>query len=335
MRDVPFEELCEQVAGLLRAYGYGASSARVLAHTCVSAQRDGHSSHGLFRLKDYRAAIATGYVNGDPSPRVEDAAPGLLRVDADNGFAQVALEGVREVLVERARANGVAILAIRDSHHLGALYLDVEDLADRGLVALALVNSSPAVAPAGGRRVVFGTDPVAFAAPRESGPPLVIDQSSSTMSHGDLQLAAAEGRALPQDTGIDRDGRPTGDPDAILDGGALSPFGGHKGGSIALIVEVLCAALVGADFSFEVSARRPAGAPTARTGETIVVIDPSVGAGGLPGLPERLDVLLDAVTAAGQPRLPGTRRLASRRADGLVRLSEQEWSQLQELVAEG
>jgi delta1-piperideine-2-carboxylate reductase len=330
----PFSVVTDAMAAVLVKHGYGKDAAKILSLNCVTAHRDGSESHGLFRLKDYIATIKSGYVNGDPRPKVEDAGPGFVRVDADNGFAQIALESAGVLIGDKARRNGIAVLAIRNSHHTGALYIDVERFAEEGFVALAVVNSIAVVAPPGGKRGVYGTNPIAFAAPRASAPPLVFDQASSTMSHGDVQVAAREGHILPEGTGIDRNGDPTGNPNAILNGGALSTFGGHKGASIALLVEILCAGLVGADFSFEVERAKPQGATTARTGETIIVIDPRVGASGLPSFSTRVDDLTGALVAAGQSRIPGDRRVAARIEAGTdVLLKEAQWLALQEQAA--
>ncbi|KEA03262.1 Ldh family oxidoreductase [Agrobacterium rhizogenes] len=329
----PYETVVETLELILTKHGYSARSAGILALNCATAQQDGSESHGLFRIKDYLAIIKSGYVNGDPNPKVVDVAPGFIRVDADNGFAQIALADAKERLVQKAAENGIAIVAIRNSHHLGALYLDVEDLADRGFVSLAVVNSIAVVAPPGGRAGVYGTNPMAFAAPRAEGPPLVFDQASSTMSHGDVQVAAREGRLLPEASGIDKRGIPTNSPHAILNGGALSTFGGHKGASIALMVEILCAALVGADFSYEVDWSETPGARSARTGETIILIDPRTGADGLPPLAERVGTLIEALSVAGQKRIPGDRRIKARsEANGSVPVDEKQWLALLELA---
>ncbi|WP_349017715.1 Ldh family oxidoreductase [Rhizobium sp. 32-5/1] len=171
---------------------------------------------------------------------------------------------------------------------------------------------------------------MAFAAPRASGEPIVFDQASSLMAHGDVQVAARRGHLLPEGAGIDRLGRPTSSPHAILNGGAINTFGGHKGASIALMVELLCAALVGADFSFEVDWSKNPGARTARTGETIIVIDPAAGADGLPSFAARTDVLVRALADAGQGRMPGDRRLLARSSDNdQIPLSAEDWSTIE------
>ena len=329
MTQVSFSQLVSHVKTVLVNAGYSAHAADVLANNCATAERDGSQGHGVFRLKDYVATIESGYVNGSPQPGFHDAGPAFLRVDADNGFAQIAIEAARETIMAKARETGMAILAIRNSHHLGALYLDVEPFAEQGLVAIALVNSIAVVAPPGGHRGVYGTNPLAFAAPRLGHDPIVFDQASSIMAHGDLQIAAREGKLLPAGAGIDRAGRLTDSPHAILNGGALSTFGGHKGASIALMVELLCAALVGADFSFEVDWSANPGARTARTGETIIVIDPSAGAAGLASFAARAGMLIQALIDAGQGRIPGDRRLHHRKGDGTITLSAQNWTSLQ------
>lgn len=311
-RHVPFPELVALLARVFEAHGCSARVARILAENCASAERDAAESHGLFRILGYVSTLNSGWVDGRAEPVVEDAAPGFIRVDARNGFAQVALAEARPLLVAKARANGIAALAIRNSHHFAALSPDVEPFAAEGLVALSVVNSMAVVAPHGASKPVYGTNPIAFAAPRAGGPPLVFDQATSTMAHGDVKIAARDGKPVPEGVGVDRDGQPTTDPNAILDGGALLTFGGHKGASIAMMVEILCAALVGGQFSNEVDWTAHPGAQTPRTGQTLIVIDPSVGAGGLAPLAARVDELVASLQAAGQPRLPGERRLAAR-----------------------
>ncbi len=319
---------------ILRAHGCSPRNAAVIAANMAAAERDGSRSHGVFRLRDYLSTLESGYVDGLATPIVHDAAAGFIRVDARNGYAQVALADAGDRLADKARSQGIAVLAIRESHHLGALYLDVEGFAEVGLLALSLVNSMAVVAPPGANRAVYGTNPVAFAAPVAGSAPLIFDQASSTMAHGDVRVAAREGRALEPGAGIDRNGEPTADPHEILNGGALLTFGGHKGASIALMVEILCAGLVGSQFSFEVDWSAHPGARSPRTGQTVIVIDPSVGAGHLAPLSRRTGDLVDALGRAGQSRLPGRRRVEAR-AKALVEgipIDRMEWSALEALA---
>lgn len=231
--------------GFLR-HGTSAEVAAVLANNCAGAERDGAHSHGVFRIPGYVSTLKSGWVNGQAVPVVEDVASGFVRVDAQNGFAQPALAAGRALLVEKARSAGIAVMAIRNSHHFAALWPDVEPFAYEGLVALSVVNSMTCVVPHGADRPLFGTNPIAFAAPRADAEPIVFDLATSAIAHGDVQIAARKGERLPPGMGVDSLGQPTTDPKAILEGGALLPFGGHKGSALSMMVELLAAALTGA-----------------------------------------------------------------------------------------
>lgn len=311
-RRMPFADLANCLSGIFETHGCAPGVARILANNCASAERDGAKSHGLFRMPGYVATLKSGWVDGRAVPVVEDAAASVLRIDARNGFTQPALEAARAAFIAKARATGIALLAIRNSHHFAALSLDVEPFADEGFVALSFINSMAVVVPHGARKPVFGTNPIAFATPRSGGAPLVFDMATSAMAHGDVSMAAREGRAVPPGTGVDGNGLPTTDAAAIVNGGALVPFGGHKGSAIALMVEVMCAALAGGKFSYEVDWSGHPGAQTPHTGQTILIIDPACGAGNVAPLAQRVEELLGEMAAAGQERLPGDRRHAAR-----------------------
>lgn len=313
-------------------HGTSESVARTLAANCASAQRDGAHSHGVFRIPAYVSTLASGWVNGTAVPQVQDVASGYVRVDAGGGFAQPALEAARALLVEKARSAGIAVLAIHNSHHFAALWPDVEPFAEEGLVALSVVNSMTCVVPHGARKPLFGTNPIAFAAPCAGHAPIVFDMATSAMAHGDVQIAARKGDQLPEGMGVDRDGQPTCDPQAILDGGALLPFGGHKGSALSMMVELLAAALTGGNFSFEFDWSQHPGAKTPWTGQLVIVIDPTKAEGSR--FAERSRELVEQMQAVGLTRMPGERRLREREAsarDG-VSVTAQEFEQLQVLA---
>ncbi|MBG8562328.1 MULTISPECIES: Ldh family oxidoreductase [Pseudomonas] len=313
-------------------HGTSESVARTLAANCASAQRDGAHSHGVFRIPAYVSTLASGWVNGTAVPQVQDVASGYVRVDAGGGFAQPALEAARALLVEKARSAGIAVLAIHNSHHFAALWPDVEPFAEEGLVALSVVNSMTCVVPHGARKPLFGTNPIAFAAPCAGHAPIVFDMATSAIAHGDVQIAARKGERLPEGMGVDRDGQPTCDPQAILDGGALLPFGGHKGSALSMMVELLAAALTGGNFSFEFDWSQHPGAKTPWTGQLVIVIDPTKAEGSR--FAERSRELVEQMQAVGLTRMPGERRLREREAsarDG-VSVTAQEFEQLQVLA---
>lgn len=309
---VSIKDLSALLQRVFERNGCSQQVASILADNCASAERDGAFSHGLMRIPGYVQTLKSGYADGRAIPALEDVAPGLVRVDAKNGFAQPALAVARRALISKAKANGVALLAIRNSHHLAALSLDVEPFANDGLIALSVLNALTTVVPHGAKAPVFGTNPIAFATPRGGGAPIVFDMATSFLAKGDVQIAARDGHLLPVGAGIDKYGQQTVDPKAVLDGGALMPFGGHKGSALAMMVEILCAALVGSDFSFEVDRSAYPGAGTARTGQTLILIDPSVGASGLRDFSSRVELLTQVLRSAGQERMPGDRRQTAR-----------------------
>ena len=309
---IRFDALRDLLASILTRHGAAPQVAAILADNCARVQRDGAESHGTFRIPGYLSTIASGWVDATAVPVVSDAAPGFVSVDAMNGFAQPALAAGRALVVEKARTNGIALLAIHNSHHFSALWPDVEPFAREGLVALAFVNSMACVVPHGAREALFGTNPIAFAAPRAGADPLVFDLATSAMAHGDVQIAAREGQLLPDGVGVDRDGQPTNSPADILDGGALCTFGGHKGSALSMMVEILAAALTGGNFSFGFDWSGHPGATTPRTGQLLIVIDPSLQPGNNFAL--RIETLVSAMTAAGQARQPGERRYRQRAA---------------------
>jgi delta1-piperideine-2-carboxylate reductase len=320
---ISFSDLTELLRQIFLRHGTSADVARVLAENCASAERDGSHSHGIFRIKGYLSSLAAGWVDGQAVPNVEDVGAGFVRVDAGGGFAQPAMQAAKALLIEKARTAGIAILAIRNSHHFAALWPDVEPFAQEGLVALSVVNSMTCVVPHDAQKPLFGTNPIAFAAPRAGGQPIVFDMATSAIAHGDVQIAAREGRLLPPGMGVDRAGEPTEDPKAILDGGALLPFGGYKGSALSMMVELLSAALTGGNFSFEFDMSTKPGAQTPWTGQTIIVIDPDKGSGQ--AFAQRSEELVRQMHGVGQQRMPGDRRYQQREislAEGIVLTAE-------------
>jgi delta1-piperideine-2-carboxylate reductase len=314
---VSIAELATLVHQILVAAGMSDENARIVGGVVVAAERDGSRSHGIFRVPSMVEILRSGWVDGFATPAVVDRSTGLVLADGYNGFAQVAYAAAQGLLIEKARRHGLATLGIRNAHHFCALWPDVEPLAERGLVAIAFVNSRSYVVPAGGCTRLYGTNPMAFACPRRDGHLLAWDQASSAMAHGEVLLARRGGRSLPSGVGLDSQGRPTTDPAAVLEGGALLPFGGYKGSSIALMVELLAAAVTGGDFGFENDGNP--NAATKNAGELVIAIDPAQSAGA-PFL-DRVEEVFRRIAENGKARLPGDRRYAERRravAEGIT-----------------
>ena len=308
------EDLAARVLG---AHGCDPANAQAVAANMTAAERDGAKSHGLFRLPAHVRHLDEGVANGRAAPVLSRPAPALVQVEGARAFAPVAHRAGLEALAETARAQGIAALAIRDVVHIAALWPECEALADEGLVAMAVTSSPAYVAPAGGTRPFFGTNPMAFAWPRAGHPPMVWDQAAAATARGEIMMAARAGEPVAESAGIDAAGNPTTDPAAILDGGAQLAFGGYKGAAIALMVDLLAGPLIDQVASHEAVPSFAGGLVPG--GELILAIDPA-RLGGTSGL-DRAERLFAALTASGDSRLPGDRRHAARargRAEGVA-----------------
>ncbi len=206
-----------------------------------------------------------------------------------------------------ARKNGIAAAGIHRSHHCGAAGHPVEKLAEVGLMALMFANTPGAIAPWGGSKAVFGTNPIAFSCPLPGRPPIVVDLSLSKVARGNILAAKQKNEKIPEGWALDADGKPTTDPNAAL-AGTMLPLGDAKGTALALMVELLAAGLTSANYAADASSFLDAKGPPPGTGQLLIAFDPSAFGGGL----DHFAAL--AASIEGQPgaRLPGARRLALR-----------------------
>jgi delta1-piperideine-2-carboxylate reductase len=298
---------------VLRVHGVSEDQARAIADTVTAAERDDCKSHGLFRLPGYVSSVRSGKVTPDAVPQLRELAPAVVQVDGQNGFAPLALQIGCAPLAEKARRYGIAALAVTHIYHFAALWPEVEVLAVQGLVAFAFTAAMSYVAPAGGSKPLYGTNPMAFAWPRGGHPPLVFDQASSAGARGEIQLHLRDGTPIPSGWAIDAEGHPTTDPAAALAGAQL-PFGGYKGAAIALMIELLAGALIGEVFSFEASERdnHDGGPPVG--GELMIAIDPTrcVAHGDGQRQLAHAEQLFANILAQEGTRLPSDRRYAAR-----------------------
>jgi delta1-piperideine-2-carboxylate reductase len=265
----------------------------------------------LFRLPWYTAAVKSGRANGKAEPSVEQLAPAVIRVDGDNGFAPLGQEIAHQPLVDCARKNGIASLALVNMFHIAAMWPEVERLAMEGLCAFAFTASYPYVAPAGGIKPVYGTNPMGFAWPRKNSPPLVFDQASAAMARGEIQIAARDGHTVPETAGIGPDGESTTDPNVVLQGAQLG-FGGYKGASLAMMVELLAGAMIGEFLSIESAEDDGGKGGPPKGGELIIALDPAKF-GDPDGFLAHGEKLFEAVLQQEGTRLPGARRFVNRR----------------------
>ena len=282
---------------------------RSVTASVVAAEAEGIHSHGLARLPTYCEHAKVGKIDGAAVPVLDRPRPGLVRVDACSGFAHPAIDLGLPALAEAAKAQGIAALAVTNSYNCGVVGYHVERIAGMGLTALGFVNAPASIAPVGGTRPIFGTNPIALAVPRQGREPLVLDQSSSVVAKSEIVVHQQRGEPIPLGWALDRDGQPTTDPAAAL-AGSMVPSGGYKGAGLALIVELFAAWMTGAHLSIDASsfADNLGGSP--RTGQFFIAIDSGALAG--PEAGERLERLFTAIAEQEGARLPGERRLAAR-----------------------
>lgn len=288
-----------------RACGLSADAARSVATALVAAEAEGQVGHGFSRLADYAAQARSGKVNAVATPRSRILSPTQLAVDADHGFAFPALDLALDRGLEIAREFGMASMAVTRSHHAGALSVQVDRIARAGFIGLMMANTPKAIAPWGGAMPVYGTNPIAFAVPRENTDPLVIDLSLSQVARGKVMHAKKTGALIPEGWALDASGQPTTDPEAALTGSML-PIGGAKGTALALMVEILSAVLTSARFSAEASSFFATDGPPPGVGQFLLAIRPATPQADFAA---RLQDLLTLITTEPGTRLPGDRRL--------------------------
>lgn len=308
MTTVSMETLAALARDALVRAGARDEMARSTAQALVAAQAQGLASHGLVRVAQYAAHLRNGRADGRAIPSVRQSKPAALLVDAHEGLAFPACALAVEHAISAARACGTAFAGVTNSHHFGAAAWHLEPVAAAGMVGLAFANSPAAMPAWGGRRALFGTNPVAAVFPRRGHAPLVIDLSLSQVARGKLMVAAREGQPIPAGWALDRDGNPTTDAAAGL-AGMMLPAGGVKGAMLALVVELLCCALTGAAFGYEADSFYADDGNRPRIGQAFWVIDSGALAGGAV-FSERLETLVAAMLADPGVHLPGERRRA-------------------------
>jgi (2R)-3-sulfolactate dehydrogenase (NADP+) len=278
------------------------------ARALVAAEADGQKGHGMSRIPSYAAQAKAGKVDGFATPSVRQAAPAALVIDGGHGFAYPAIDLALEGLAPLVKVMGIAAAAISRSHHFGQAGAHAERLARAGLIALVFGNAPKAMPFWGGTAPKIGTNPIAFACPTARGEPLVIDLALSVAARGKIMAAEQAGQPIPLGWALDSSGRPTTDASAAM-AGAMLPIGGAKGSALALMVEILAAALTGSAFGWEASSLFDDKGGSPNLGHVVVAIDPERLSGG--AFLGRMETLLGAMAEDGV-RLPGSSRLIDR-----------------------
>lgn len=331
MSVVSMQEARERVSAALMGAGANPAMAQATAQALVLAEAQGLASHGLSRVPQYVTHLRNGRADGQAQPQIVRQQGAAVLVDAQQGLAFAACALAVETAIATARTHGVCFVGVSNSHHGGVLIDHLRPVAQAGMVGLGFANSPAAMPVAGGKHAIMGTNPIAAIFPRRDDDPLMIDLSLSEVARGKLMVAAKDGKAIPLGWALDADGQPTTDPKAGLAGSmlAVGAASSPKGAMLALIVELLVTAVIGASFGFEASSFFVDEGNQPKIGQAFLVIDPGALAGRDNYL-DRIEVLIREMLVDDGVRLAGARRLALERAaaqDGL-KLPDALWQQI-------
>ncbi len=298
------------VSVLLKA-GLAEAQAGPVAQTITDCERDGRQSHGLLRLPGCVMTIDSANFNRTAEPEISEPSAAVVRANAHLGYSLLAFERALPLLEQKAKAVGVAVLAINNCFHFSALWPEVERIARMGLASVAMTPSHAWVAPSGGTSPVLGTNPMAFGWPRAGTNPYVFDFATSAMARSDIAMAKLAGQMLPDGCGVDAQGVPSNDPAAVL-AGAMTTFGGHKGTALSTMIELLAGPLIG-DMTSRASMDFDAGESAAPChGELIIAFDPTFLGGDDPATnQQRAEQIFAGFTDQGA-RLPSQERYLTR-----------------------
>jgi (2R)-3-sulfolactate dehydrogenase (NADP+) len=291
----------------LTGAGTSKGNASYFTEAILDTELCGLDGHGFYWLQFYCEHVKSGKVDGKAKPSLRKLSPVSFRVDARQGFAHPAIEKGFTRLIPAAHKAGIAAVAIYNSYNAATLGYHTGYLARQGLVAFGFTNSSPAIAPVGGRTPVIGTNPLSFAVPGRRGTiALLIDQSSSSVAWTAVKLAAERHEPIPLGWALDPDGNATTDPVRGLHG-SMAPAGGYKGFGQGLIVEIMCAAVAGAHRGPQMGSMMDCDGKPVGCGQFFIAIEPKIFSGGL--FHKQVAALTAAITAQPGARMPNARRL--------------------------
>ncbi|MEO0691274.1 MAG: Ldh family oxidoreductase [Pseudomonadota bacterium] len=307
--------LVNLVSAAFEAHKMRADMAKDAARMLVTAEMMGIQTHGLARVAPYAARLRDGGVNPDALPVITRPAPALLHVDGQNGLGAAVAIRATHAAMKAARKVGMCAAFCRASSHLGALAPQLLEAANAGFAAIFTTNTSPMIAPAGGRRPVLGNTPLGIALPDAHGEPVILDIALSVAARSKVRRAATKGASIPATWATDAQGKPTTDAAEAMKG-LMQAIGGTKGANLSLCLDLLAGGLSGAAMLSEVPNANEETKTIANVGHLFLVIDASKlmppGA-----LADRIDDARKLVRnsassdADPQPRLPGSRALAA------------------------
>lgn len=325
MKQLTISEAQSLTENILYQHGFSAAQVAAMTQTIMAAQIDDCNSHGLYRILGCVATAKAGKACVSATPEVHDQAPAIVKVDAKGGFAPLAFQMGLPMLLDKARQNGIAALAINHCVHFSALWVEIEQIVQAGLVALACNPAHAWVTPHGGSKPVLGTNPIAFGFPRLEKDPYIFDFATSAIARGDIELHRRENKPIPQGWGVDAQGNPSLDAAEVLDHGAMLTFGTHKGTALSTMIELIAGPLIG-DLTSKASLEFDGGTHSLpHHGELIIALAPERFLGDMTQYYlQQAEHLFDDIEHSGA-RLPSVRRYKARKnniKNGTVKISK-------------
>ncbi len=312
MPQVSIDDIAAATKAALIHHGAGEWQAGEVARATAHAEAHGNVICGLQYLESYCTQLASGRVDGLVMPEVSQPRPGAVLSDARCGFAQPAFASGRDRAVAQARAQGIAMFAVAQSHTCTSLGYFTEQIAREGVIAIGFTNASPVVAAPGGKARVIGTNPISMSVPDGSGGlALHFDFSTSAVALGKINMAKYAGEPIPEGWAVDENGAPTTDPEAALRG-SLCSAGGYKGWGFGVMAELMAAAMTGSVNSLDVGGLKLPDGPPHRLGQMYLIMDSGTFTDQFGA---RLTRLAEAVAEDEGARLPGQSRMAATHVD--------------------
>lgn len=272
MKTVREDELTALATNALVGLGMVPKDAADAARILVLGDLFGVHTHGVDRLQSYSERMKGGGTNPRPAIRIERVAPTIARLEGDRGVGPLVGMRALEEAMAMARESGTGIVFARNSNHFGAIGPYNYIAAQEGFASIIGSNSSTTIAPHGGRDARVGNSPLGFGVPHPGGRPIILDMAISVVARAKIRDALKAGKPIPDTWATDRDGKPTTDPKAALDG-FLLPIGGYKGYGLALVVDLFAGLLSGASYLTHVQTWIDAPATPQDLGHFFFVID--------------------------------------------------------------
>jgi LDH2 family malate/lactate/ureidoglycolate dehydrogenase len=247
--DVLPKDLIVFCSDIFRSVGISKTEAEIIAQKLVAANLRGVESHGVFRVFYYLEGIRKGLINPKPHIKIIKETENIVTIDGDNCIGQVGGDKATEIVIKKAKKNGICIAGLKNTNHVGMLTDYAVKIVKKELIGLVIANTAPAMAPWGGKKMLIGTNPLCIGFPIDENNFIIHDIATSTVSAGKIASFARHNRKIPTGWAHDQNGKSTTDPKEALRG-LLTPIGGYKGYGIALSIDILAGILIGDNIGY-------------------------------------------------------------------------------------